>query len=220
MDWDEDGLLYVSSYSGKFIERFDKDGVSKGKFISPGLAGPTNIEFTDEGNLIVLDYNSGRVLMYDKDGNLIKVLFQGVQNCEGIHIGKAGEIIVGHGTAVSIYDSNNVFQKHLVPPGQNGLRNANAVVYREIMASGAHDESIKNKEIILKKTGDHSYLVSTSVQDVNAVSIFDYTGKKVKTFEMKNDSILDLSDLESGMYIAHILLKNHKNVTQNLVVVK
>lgn len=220
MDWDDEGFLYVSSYSGKFIERFDKEGNSKGKFISTGLAGPTNIEFTDEGNLVVLDYNSGRVLLYDKDGHLIKVLFQGVQNCEGIHIGKAGEIIVGHGSAVSIYDNNNAFQKYLVPPGQNGLRNANAVVYREIMASGAHDESIKNTEMILKMAGNNSFTISPTYENVNAVFIFDIHGKKVKTFELKIDSVLDLSDLQSGMYIANIMFKDHKTRTQNLLVVK
>jgi hypothetical protein len=220
MDWDQEGLLYVSSYNGKFVERFDKDGVSKGKFISSGLSGPTNIEFTSDGNLIVLDYNSGRVLLYDKDGKLIKILFQGVQNCEGIYIGKDGEIIVGAGTSVSVYNKNNQFQKYLVPPGENGLRNANAVVFREINTSGSNDVSSKKQEVFLKKTNDNMYIVSPNPDRVKIVDIFDYSGKKIKTFDPESERYIDLGNIKNGMYFAQIILKNHQSVTQNLIVLE
>lgn len=45
MDWDQNGNLYVSSFNGKYIERFNLQGQSMGKFISAGLVGPTNIHF-------------------------------------------------------------------------------------------------------------------------------------------------------------------------------
>jgi len=221
MDWDQNGDLYVSSYNGKFIERFDPDGKSKGKFISSGLFGPTNIAFNSDGQLIVLDYNSGRVLLFDKDGKLLKVLFQGVTNCEGIHLTSDGKIIVGAGSSVRIYDENDVFQKYLVPPGENGLRNANAVVYREIIKSGTEEEQNEKKNNhFLISLGANVYIVSPNADDITMINIFDVKGQLVFTHDVSKDTVLDLSDFTSGLYFARTNSMKYYNLTQKVVVAK
>lgn len=221
MDWDQNGDLYVSSYNGKFIERFDPDGKSKGKFISSGLFGPTNIAFNSDGQLIVLDYNSGRVLLFDKDGKLLKVLFQGVTNCEGIHLTSDGKIIVGAGSSVRIYDENNVFQKYLVPPGENGLRNANAVVYREIIKSDTEEEQNEKKNNhFLISLGANVYIVSPNADDITMINIFDVKGQLVFTHDVSKDTVLDLSDFTSGLYFARTNSMKYYNLTQKVVVAK
>jgi len=221
MDWDQNGDLYVSSYNGKFIERFDIDGKSKGKFISTGLFGPTNIAFNSDGQLIVLDYNSGRVLLYDKDGKMLKVLFQGVLNCEGIHQANDGKIIVGAGSSVSIYDKNNVFQKYLVPPGENGLRNANAVVHREIITSDTEEEHTEKKSNhFLMSVSGNVYIVSPNADDITMINLFDVKGHLVSTFDILKDTVLDLSDFNSGIYFARTNGMKYNNLTQKVVVAK
>ena len=220
IDWDKNGDLYVSSYNGKYVERFNQEGKSKGKFISTGLFGPTNIAFNSDGNLIVLDYNSGRVLLFDKDGKMIKTLFQGVQNCEGVHLSHDGSIIVGAGPSVSIYNKNNVFQKYLVPPGNNGLLNANAVVFRDLTLSGTLDKSEKKTIDFLLLLGDNKYIVSANVDKVSVVNIFDNNGLLVKTHNFIHNNDLDLSGLSAGLYFAQTFMSNNLKMTQKLVVLK
>jgi len=221
MDWDQNGDLYVSSYNGKFIERFDTNGKSKGKFISSGLFGPTNIAFNTDGQLIVLDYNSGRVLLYDKDGKKIKVLFQGVPNCEGIHLANDGKIIIGAGSSVSIYDKNNVFEKHLVPPGDNGLLNANAVVYREMVTSDTEEEQTEKKNNhFLMSIGGNVYIVSPNADDITMINVFDVKGHLVSTYDISKDAMLDFSDFNSGVYFARTNGMKYYNLTQKVVVAK
>ncbi|MBP6238904.1 MAG: T9SS type A sorting domain-containing protein [Saprospiraceae bacterium] len=221
MDWDQNGDLYVSSYNGKFIERFDTDGKSKGKFISTGLFGPTNIAFNSDGQLIVLDYNSGRVLLYDKDGKLLKVLFQGVTNCEGIHLANDGKIIIGVGSSVRIYDNNNVFQKYLVPPGENGLRNANAVVCREMITTDTEEEHTEKKSNhFLMSLGANVYIVSPNADDITMINVFDVKGQLVFTFDVSKDTVLDLSDFNNGVYFARTNGMKYYNKTQKVIVAK
>ena len=65
MDWDNEGNLWVSSYNGRFIQKFSPTGEDLGKIITSNLAGPTNIWFDENDDLIVIDYNGGNVKKFD-----------------------------------------------------------------------------------------------------------------------------------------------------------
>lgn len=43
LDWDSDGNLYVSSYTGDHVRIFDSNGNDLGLFVNSNLVGPTNI---------------------------------------------------------------------------------------------------------------------------------------------------------------------------------
>lgn len=219
-DWDKNGDLYVSSYNGRFIERFDNEGKSKGKFISAGLFGPTNIQFDQEGNMVVLDYNSGRVLLYDKDGKMIKTLVTGVPQCEGIHMTSDGKMIIGTASSVRIYDQNNTLQKYLIPTGGNGLLNPNAVVFRAVPTSGTSDQFQKNYKDFLQFIGENKYIAASKIDKISVVTVYNYEGVKVKTHNFSENDSLDMSGLNPGLYFAHTILPNKKEVTQKLVVLK
>jgi sugar lactone lactonase YvrE len=128
LDWDKNGDLYVSSYRGLFIERFDTEGKSKGKFISTGLFGPTNIHFNEAGELIVLDYNSGRILLYTSNGTLIKTIAQGAAHCEGISFSKNGNMFIGTKSQINVYNIDGSFNKIITLPSDIKILNVNAVV--------------------------------------------------------------------------------------------
>ena len=55
VDWDSTGNLYVSSFNGNNVRKFDSNGNDMGLFINSNLQGPTNIWFDDNGDLLVLN---------------------------------------------------------------------------------------------------------------------------------------------------------------------
>lgn len=219
-DWDKNGELYVSSFSGRYIEKFDKDGKSKGKFISSGLFGPTNIQFNGIGQLIVLDYSSGRVLIYDQNGTLVKTLITGLAQCEGIQINNDGCIIVGYVSGVKMYDKNGIFKKTLVEAGSNNLLNPNAVVFRESIILNINDSTERTFIDFLQFVKENNYIVSSKVDKVSVVNIFDYSGILVKTHDFTHHDMLDLSGLDSGLYLAYTILPNNIKLTQKVIILK
>ena len=220
-DWDNTGDLYISSFNGKFVERFDKDGKSKGKFIGSGLFGPTNIQFNAEGQLIVLDYNSGRVLLFAPNGVFIKTLINGLPQCEGIQIQSDGNIIISYVLGVKMYDKNGVFKKTLVESGSNNLLNPNAVLCSEIIPSNTVESPDKIFIDFLQAVGENKYIVSPKVdKQFSIVNVFNNNGVLVKTHDFIHSECLDLSGLIGGIYVAHTIMSNNIQVTQKLVILK
>jgi len=73
LDWDSSGNLYVSSYNGDHVRKYDSNGNDQGLFINTNLVGPTNVTFVDNGDLLVSDYDGAKIRrMYDSEGNFIK----------------------------------------------------------------------------------------------------------------------------------------------------
>jgi len=213
MDWDQNGNLYVSSFNGKYIERFNPQGQSMGKFISTGLAGPTNIQFLTNGQLIVLDYSSGNVKLYDADGKFLKNLVSGVVNCEGIHVNADGSFVIGVGQAKSVrwYDAEGKFIKNLFSPGGLQLKNPNAVVFRRDVTSS--DDPAPFTEIdFLKKVSEFQFelMESDFSGQINQVQLFDQNGKQIFTQNMQGKKILDLSSLSAGIYFANAKTEGQK----------
>lgn len=67
---------------------------------------------------------------------------------------------------------------------------------------------ISKEEIKLKFNIENNQLSTTTVNDLEFVSIFDSSGKLVGNYKL-NDNIIDLSFLNSGIYIASIENKQH-----------
>lgn len=133
MDWDTEGNLYVSSFDGATVRKFDASGSDLGLFISSGLTGPTNIWF-DGTDLIVNDWSGGAIRRYDNSGNFQGNITSGLSQVEGIAIFDSGDFIVGNGGTASIkmYNSSGNFLKDLVPSGRGGLIKPNAITLRKV----------------------------------------------------------------------------------------
>ena len=132
IDWDNTGNLYVSSYNGDHVRKFDSNGSDLGLFISSNLTGPTNITFESNGDLLVSDYDAAKVRRFDANGNYLSDFISGVGQVEGIDIFENGNILIGNGSqgSVRMYDSEGVFISNFVPFGSGGLNTPNAVVIR------------------------------------------------------------------------------------------
>ena len=132
IDWDSAGNLYVSSYNGDHVRKFDSNGNDQGLFINSNLTGPTNITFDDKGDLLVSDYDGAKVRRFDANGNYVSDFLSGISQVEGIDILANGNILAGNGSqhSVRMYDSEGNFVKYFVSSRSGGLNTPNAVVIR------------------------------------------------------------------------------------------
>jgi len=133
LDWDSGGNLYVASFSGTSIRKFDTSGNDQGIFISSNLQGPTDIWF-DGGDLWVNDWQSGTIKRFDSQGDFIGNVASGLSQNEGIDFLKNGDFLIGNGGtgAVKMYSSTGSFKKDLVSSGSGGLQGPNAVRVRNV----------------------------------------------------------------------------------------
>jgi len=143
IDWDDDGNLYVSSYGGALVRKFDINGIDLGIFVNTNLQGPTNIWFDDNGDLLVIDYNGTSVKRFDSNGSFINNFITGLGSAEGVDFFPNGNILIGNGTthSVKMFDSNGNYIEDFIPNGSGGLITPNAVVIRETNVSSVSGDS-------------------------------------------------------------------------------
>jgi len=75
---------------------------------------------------------------------------------------------------------------------------------------GIAEKSMVNNVINLKRISKDQYIISN--RDNGSASIYDYTGKALKTINLQNSDIIDLSGYNDGIYIIRIADKSFKIV--------
>jgi len=88
------GDLRDSRYVWLPVE-FDQNGNDLGLFATTNLAGPTNIWFNDNDDLLIIDYLGAAVKRFDTDGNYLNNFITGLGNAEGVGILPNGNILIG-----------------------------------------------------------------------------------------------------------------------------
>ncbi len=203
LDWDKNGNLYVSSYNGKFVQKFNEKGESQGKIVSGVLDGPTNIYFDGNGHLLVLDYNSGRVLQFDEAGKFIKELIKDIGQCEGISFLQNGNFLIGVGSTSSIheYDKNGSFIGTLIASGSLGLLSPNAVVIRN--ASTALNEVATSDNLFALPLTNNSFTIKKEIDGsiLESISVYTLAGKLLTVIPRANNLTWSAETLNTGIYI-------------------
>jgi len=153
IDWDSDGNLYVSSYNGDNVRKFDSNGNDLGVFVNTNLAGPTNIWFDDNDDLLVIDYDGTAVKRFDSNGAFINNFLTGLSQAEGVDFFPNGNILIGNGAtgSVKMFDSNGSYIEDFIPSGSGNLLRPNAVVIREVnpsSVSGDENSSTLNNYVL------------------------------------------------------------------------
>ena len=190
LDWDSNGNLYVSSYSGDNVRKFGLNGNDLGLFVTSNLAGPTNIWFNDNGDLLVSDYDGTAVKRFNSNGVFQNNFATGLSQSEGVDFFPNGNILIGNGAthSVKMYDSNGVYIEEFIPNGSGGLMTPNAVVIRKSNPVSVDDESsINNFDFNLNQNYPNPFNPSTKISwqspvaDWQTLKIFDVLGREVET---------------------------------------
>ena len=132
LDWDSEGNMYVASFDGALVRKFDANGNDNGIFIDSNLVGPTNITFDGNGDLLVSDYSAAKVKRFDSSGDFVSNFIGGVSKVEGIDVFEDGNILLGIGGngSVRMYDSEGEYVEEFVSRGAGNLIAPNAIVIR------------------------------------------------------------------------------------------
>lgn len=189
-DWDSNGNLYISSYSGDNVRKFGPSGNDLGLIITSNLAGPTNIWIDKNDDFFVLDYDGTAVKKFNSNGVFQNNFITGLSQCEGVDFFPNGYILIGNGLthSVKMYDSNGVYIEDFIPNGSGGLMTPNAIVIREYNPVSVDDESsINNFEFNLNQNYPNPFNPSTKISWQSPVSgwqrlkIFDVLGREVES---------------------------------------
>ena len=190
LDWDSSGNLYISSYSGDNVRKFDPSGNDLGLIINSNLAGPTNIWIEENDNLFVLDYDGTAVKKFNSNGVFQNNFATGLSQSEGVDFFPNGNILIGNGAthSVKMFDSNGVYLEDFIPNGSGGLMNPNAVVIRKRNPVSVQGESsVNNFDFNLNQNYPNPFNPSTKISWHSPVSgwqtlkIFDVLGREVET---------------------------------------
>ncbi len=219
IDWDSAGDLYVSSYNGSSIRKFDgTNGDDLGLFIDSGLQGPTNIWFEANGNLIVFNYNSGIVKRFDATGNFVEDLITGVNGCEGFAFFPNGDILIGVGSDGSVrrYDSDFNFIENFVDPGI--LDTPNAIVIRDDIPLSVTENGLST--VFVTPTIGNKFVINRlATTFFEALEVYNTSGTLVETITLKETTVWDASKYAEGMYFI-VAKQNSSKVTQKIIVKK
>jgi sugar lactone lactonase YvrE len=235
IDWDSNGNLYVSSYTGDNVRKFDPSGNDLGLFVTSNLAGPTNIWFDDNSDLLVSDYDGTAVRRFNSNGVFQNNFATGLSQSEGVDFFQNGNILIGNGatSSVKMFDSNGVYIEDFIPSGSGGLITPNAVVIRKRNPVSVDDESsIHNFDFNLNQNYPNPFNPSTKISWQSPVSgwqtlkIFDVLGRGVETLvdeyrEAGFNSILYTVNisLPSGVYY-YKLQTGSSNQTKKMILLR
>ena len=217
LDWDSDDNLYVSSYSGDHVRKFDTNGNDLGLFVNSTLLGPTNIWFDDSGDLLISDYNGTAVKRFDSNGNYINNFLTGLSNSEGVDFFPNGDILIGNGatSSVKLFDSSGNYIEDLVSSGAGNLLTPNAVVIREngVVSVSAEENNFDDLSFVLEQNYPNPFNPTTKItysvpQETQVVlKVYNLLGQEVALLvnEKKTPGFYELyfggENLPSGVYI-------------------
>jgi WD40 repeat protein len=216
IDWDSSGDLYVSSYGGSTVRKFDgTTGADLGLFIASGLQGPTNIWFEASGDLIVLSYNGGKIKRYDATGNFVADLVTGLSGPEGFDFFPNGDLLIGNGGDGSVkrFDSNFNFIENFIEPGI--LLTPNAIVIRDDIPLKVA-ENKPNAVFVTPTIGNRFLFNEAIISDYEKLEIFNMMGERIETLQ-GHYSVWDASKYAEGLYLI-IAQRNGKTATQKIII--
>lgn len=215
IDWDTAGNLYVSSYSGHFIRKFDNAGLDQGLFISSGLQGPTNIWFDGSEQLMVLNWDGNQVKKFASDGTFLSTVISGIVNPEGIAFLPNGNFLVGNGgTNGKVTEYSPDGTEVGVFASGNGLSYPNGLYVKEISDLSI---AMNNAPDFLFYPSTGNYFTRNS-ESSSATNVYDLTGRSILVIQSGTQT-WDAGDLPEGMYLL-ISDVNGQTVSQKIQVVQ
>ncbi len=219
VDWDDSGNLYVSSFGGAIVRKFDSNGMDMGIFIDTNLSGPTNLEIRN-GTMYVLDWNAGKCVRFNAaDGSFIDDFITGLTNPEGLAFLPNGNLLIGdNGTnSVRQFDSNGNDLGDYTTGGD--LATPNAVVLRDAIFLSVNEEELTSV-FVMPTVGNLFQFDQGLVNDLLNIQIFNVSGALVDTVDPKTTSNWSASQQAEGIYFVLATTIRGRQLTQKIVVKK
>lgn len=219
MDWDNAGNMYISSYSGSYVQKFDTNGMFMEEFINTELAGPTNIMFEGNGNLLALNWSGNNVKRFDASGNFLGTFTTSITQPEGITVHPVNDnYLIGNGGngSVDMFQSDGTFVESTIPSGSGGLMQPNAVVIRD--ATLSTESFIKPKVFVTPTFGSEFKLNTTETQFLDSLELYNTQGEKVASLPL-DVTIWNADRLSEGLYIL-TATKGDSKFSQKIIVQK
>lgn len=219
LDWDSEGNLYISSYAGDYVRKFDTAGVDQGNFVSPTqLEGPTNIWFDQNGELLVADYDGTGVKRFDENGTFMNTFINGLSNVEGVAIFEDGSILLGNGGTRSVkhYDSTGVYLGEFVSSGLGGLKTPNAVVIRSTMSLSIPDIEAQGSFIL--PTVERAFFLNPNyIGKIESLDIYSATGSQIGSMTGNGRDMWQAASFPRGIYFVVAYGLDGSRGTQKLI---
>ena len=220
IDWDTNDNMYVSTWangSNGNVQVFDANGDIMGIFGDTALlSGPTNIWFTDDNELWVLDYNANRVSRFDENGALIDHIITGVANPEGFDYLPNGNLLISErgGNKITEFTADGT----LIGRWDNGgsLNTPNFVRVREPIL-GVTENSLL-AQILVPTAGTHFQISPKIAEKIQKLSVFSISGTLVDTIDSSISASWNASSLAKGMYVVKAVNSEGTVLTQKLLV--
>lgn len=220
LDWDAEDNLYVSSYKGKHVRKFDIEGIDQGLFIESNLAGPTTISFDAQGDLLISDYNGTTVKRFSADGNYINDFLTGLGKSEGVAYLDNGNILIGNGSSKSVksFDSDGNSLGDFISSSAGNLLNPNAVVIREKQTTKVIDKNVGNDLMISPNIGTEFIANSHYSSEIKQLDIFTSTGNFLDSLIISNGASFNAAKYGAGNYLVRIRFKDGAFKIEHIVV--
>lgn len=208
LDWDKQGNIYISSYNGGYVEKYNSEGKSLGKFIT-GLSGPTNIYFDEDGYLFVLDYNSGIIKKFDESGKFVANFINNVPQCEGVGFLNDDRMLIGVGgtSVVKMFDKEGNFISDLISSQTLGLKTPNAVVVRS--KTNSTIEKNVTKGIFSQSIGRYyEFTQDLDLSNIKKISLHNTNGAFVAGIPLDNKYWLPENVVAGTYFVKAISIQN------------
>jgi hypothetical protein len=216
MDWDSVGNLYVSSYNGSTIRKFDPSGNDLGLFISSNLLGPTNIWFDDNGDLITLNWDGGAIRKFSSSGAYIGNMATGIINPEGIAFLSNGNFLIGNGGTSGMITE---FTSAGVAVGTfatgNGLSFPNAIFVHDPALST--DENLVPEAFVFPSVGENFTVSQSVIHAFESMVVYDLTGRVIERIDLKFQSTWNASEWAEGIYVVKATGKERQQIQRIFV---
>ncbi len=220
IDWDTDDNMYISTWangSNGNVQVFDSNGTGMGVFGDTALlVGPTNIWFTDNNELWVLDYNANRVTRFDENGTFIDHVITGVANPEGFDYLPNGNLLIAErgGNQIKEFTADGTF----IGRWDNGgsLNTPNFVRVREPVLSITQNE--QQDQWVVPTIGTRFMMSPTIVENYQVVYVYSITGTLIAQLNPSESQFWDASQLSKGMYFLRASGPNGIFLSQKLLV--
>jgi DNA-binding beta-propeller fold protein YncE len=217
LDWDANSNLYVSSYNGKAIQKFDQAGMDLGPFIDSALQGPTNIWFKSNGDLFVNDYNGNAVKRFNSNGVYTGKFIPAITHPEGVNFLPDGSMLIGStGThSVKMFDTNGNYLQDLIAPNSGHLITPNAIVIRKKSVVAVDEKEISKSHIICPSIGSH-FCFSQQIKNVMQMELYSTDGKFIQSIPVMN--IWIPKNISDGYYFVKFLFRDKTQRTEKIFI--